>query len=96
MADGATFRSTLLTAPAGFSVPLDDAALFTMVDVYAGRVARTATGPDGEMPPFWNPIKGGYLPQSSDWAFDLEVSGDSPAVVNLLTVLPTALAEPAE
>ena len=92
MADGVTFRSTRLTAPVGSSLPLDDAALFTMVDVYDGKVERTATGPEGGTPPFWNPIHGGVLTSSPDWTFDLVVSGDDAAVVNELAVLPAALA----
>jgi hypothetical protein len=67
-----------------------------MLDVYQGRVKRTATGPDGETPPFWNSIKGGYLPGGPDWAFDLVVGGDSPADVNVLTVLAAEPAEPTE
>jgi hypothetical protein len=87
MADGAVFRSTFVTAPAGASVPLDDSALFTMVDVYEGKVKRTAAGPDGVTAPFWNSIKGGYLPVDPDWTFELVVDGDDPAVLNITTVL---------
>jgi hypothetical protein len=90
MADGATFRSTRLTAPVGSPLPLDDAALFTLVDVYEGKVERTATGPEGETPSFWNPIKGGYVPTSPDWTFNLTVAGDSAAIVNEMAVLPAA------
>lgn len=88
MAEGAIFRSTPLTAPVGASLPLDDSALFTMVDIYEGKVKRTATGPEGVSPPFWNSIKGGYLPVDPDWDFDLIVDGDGPAVINITTVLP--------
>ena len=90
MADGATFRATRLTAPVGASLPLDDSAMFTMVDVYDGKVERTVTAPEGYAPPFWNPIKGGFVPASPDWTFDLVVGGDSPAVVHELAVLPAA------
>ena len=93
MADGAVFRSTFVTAPAGASVPLDDSALFTMVDVYEGKVKRTATGPDGVAPPFWNSIKGGYLPVDPDWTYELVVDGDDQAVLNITTVLPAGSAE---
>lgn len=93
MADGAVFRSVRLTAPVGASVPLDDSALFTMVDVYDGKVKRTATGPDGVAPPFWNAIKGGYVPVDPDWTFELVVDGDDPAVINITTVLPAGSAE---
>ena len=55
LADGATFRSTRLTAPVGSSLPLDPAALFTMVDVHEGKVERTAISPEGETPPFGTP-----------------------------------------
>jgi hypothetical protein len=96
MADGATFRATGLTAPVGASLPLDDNAMFTMVDVYDGKVERTVTGPEGQTPPFWNPIHGGVVALSPDWTFDLVVSGDDPAVVHELTVLPVVPAEPAE
>ena len=96
MADGATFRSTRLTAPVGSSLPLDDAALFTMVDIYDGKVERTATGPEGTTPPFWNPIHGGVLTPSPDWTFDLTVAGDGPAVVAEMAVLPVAVEPPAE
>ena len=81
VAGDVTFRSTRLTAPVGSSLPLDDAALFTLVDVYDGKVERTATGPDGTTPPFWNPIHGGVLTPSPGWTFDLTVAGDGPAVV---------------
>ncbi len=65
-----------------------EAGVPTMVDVYDGKVERTATGPDGKAPPFWNPIRGGNLPVSPDWTFALTVAGDSPAVVTTITVLP--------
>jgi hypothetical protein len=91
MADGATFRATRLTASVGSSLPLDPAALFTMVDVYDGKVERTATGPQGKTPPFWNPIKGGVLTQDPDWTFDLVVAGDGPALVAEMAVLPAAV-----
>jgi hypothetical protein len=96
MADGATFRATRLTASVGSSLPLDPAALFTMVDVYDGKVERTATGPEGKTPSFWNSIKGGFMPTSPDWTFDLTVAGDGPALVAEMAVLPAAVELPAE
>ena len=45
-----------------------------MVDVHEGKVERTVTGPEGETPPFWNPIHGGVLTPSPDWTFDLVVA----------------------
>ena len=95
VAGDVTFRSTLLTAPVGSSLPLDDAALFTLVDVYDGKVERTATGPDGTTPPYWNPIHGGVLTPSPGWTFDLTVAGDGPALVTELAVLPAGTALPA-
>ena len=55
VAGDVTFRSTRLTAPVGSSLALDDAALFTMIDVYDGKVERTATGPEGGTPPSGTP-----------------------------------------
>jgi hypothetical protein len=90
VAGDVTYRLTRLTVPVGASVPLDDAALFTLVDVHEGKVQRTVSGNGDEAPPFWNAIHGGYLPGLPDWTYDLVVGGDSPAVVDELAVLPTA------
>lgn len=89
MADGATFRWQNLTAPAGSSLPLDAAALATMVDVLAGKVERravdTASAP---LALFWNPIHGGVIPGDATGTVDLVVAGDDPAVVQMMAILP--------
>jgi hypothetical protein len=98
VAGDVTYRLSRTTAPIGSVLPLDDAALFTLVDVYEGKVQRTVSDGDGS-PPFWNPIHGGYLPGGPDWAFELVVDGDGPAVVSEMTVVPvggTAAPEPQE
>lgn len=72
---------TRMTAPGGTSLPLDDAALFTLADVYEGVVQRTADGGDGT-PPFWNPIHGGYLPAGSGF-HGVIYEGPAPAVYDM-------------
>jgi hypothetical protein len=83
-----TYRLERMIVPVGSPVPLDDAALFTLLDVHEGKVQRTVSGGGDEAPPFWNPIHGGYLPVVPGRTYDLLVSGDSPAVIYQMVVLP--------
>jgi hypothetical protein len=83
-----TYRLVRMTVPAGSPVPLDDPARFTLLDVHEGKVQPTVSGGGDEASPFWNPIHGGYLPHVEGRRYDLLVSGEDPASIYAMTVLP--------